>query len=92
MYNEKKEQAYNSESRMNGVSQQYYNRYKSLLTKDQKVELDSEMKKYIKADYPPALARSTAVKQIHLKYGGNNHGATTEELMKLMKINPGDIK
>ena len=92
MYNDKKNQIYNSESKMNGVSQQYYNRYKALLPAKQKAEMDAEMKKYVKASYPPALARSTAVKKIHLKYSGNNHGCSADEMMSLMKITPGDVK
>lgn len=92
MYNEKKNQIYASESRMNGVSQQYYNRYKALLPAKQKTEMDTELKNYIKRSYPPALARATAVQKLHLKYSGNKHGCSTEELMKLMKITPGDVK
>ena len=92
MYNERKNRIYDSESKMNGVSQSYYNKYKALLPAKQKTEMDAEMKKLLNESYPAALARSTAVKMIHLKYGGNNHGCSTEELMKLMKITPGDVK
>lgn len=92
MYTEKKNQIYNSESKMNGVSQQYYNRYRALLPAGQRAEMDAEVKNYVKASYPPALARSSAVKKVHLKYSGNNHGCSDEEVMKLMKITPGDIK
>lgn len=92
MYQTKKYQIYNSESKMNGVSQNYYNRYKALLPKKQKDEMDAELKKMIDQSYPPALARSTAVKKIHLKYSGNRHGCSAEELMTLMKITPGDVK
>ena len=92
MYNQKKQQIYDSESKMNGVSQSYYNKYKALLPPKQKKEMDTVLKRFIDDSYPPALARSSAVKVIHIKYRDNRHGCKPEELMKLMKITPGDIK
>ena len=91
-YNEKKQQIYDSESKMNGVSQAFYNKYRALLPNTQRAEMDAVVKKYIADSYPPALARSSAVKIIHIKYKGNKHGCTPEELLKLMKLTPGDIK
>lgn len=92
MYDAKKQQIYDSESKMNGVSQAFYNKYRTLLPQKQKLEMDAIMKKYIADSYPPALARSSAVKIIHLKYRGNRHGCTPEELLKLMNLTPGDVK
>ncbi len=91
MYNEKKQQIYLSESKMNGVSQDFYNRYRKLLPPRQQKEMDEEMVRYTKNSYPPALARSTAVKKIHLKYSGNKHGCTPEEIMNLLNLTPGDL-
>ncbi|MBE6405502.1 MAG: hypothetical protein E7040_05725 [Lentisphaerae bacterium] len=92
LYNQKKQMIYDSESKMNGVSQSYYNKYKALLPPKQKQEMDAILKTFIDDSYPPALARSSAVKMIHIKYRDNRHGCSPEELMKLMKITPGDIK
>ena len=92
LYNEKKQVVYQSESKMNGVSQNFYNKYRNLLPERQKKELDSERKRYLDESYPPALARSTAVKKLHLKYGGNNHKCTADELMSIMKVTPGAQK
>jgi hypothetical protein len=92
IYNEKKQQIYDSESKMNGVSQAFYNKYRALLPDNQRAEMDAIVKKYIADSYPPALARSSAVKIIHIKYKGNKHGCTPEALLKLMKLTPEDIK
>ena len=92
IYNEKKQQIYDSESKMNGVSQTFYNKYKALLPDNQRAEMDALVKKYVADSYPPALARASAVKIIHLKYKGNKHGCKPEELLKLMKLKPEDIK
>ena len=92
IYNEKKQQIYDSESKMNGVSQAFYNKYRALLPDNQRAEMDAIVKKYIADSYPPALARSSAVKIIHIKYKGNKHGCTPEVLLKLMKLTPEDIK
>ena len=76
---------------MNGVSQDFYNRYRKLLPPRQQKEMDEELVRYTKNSYPPALARSTAVKKIHLKYSGNKHGCTPEEIMNLLNLTPGDL-
>ena len=91
MYNEKKQQIYLSESKMNGVSRDFYIRYRKLLPARQQKELDEEMARYTKESYPPALARSTAVKKIHLKYSGNKHGCSPEEIMEILNLTPGDL-
>ena len=91
-YNEKKQQIYDSESKMNGVSQSFYNKYRALLPEKQRAEMDAVVKKYVADSYPPALARSSAVKIIHIKYKGNKHGCTPEELLKLMKLSPENFK
>ena len=54
-------------------------------------EVDEEMARYTKESYPPALARSTAVKKIHLKYSGNKHGCSPEEIMEILNLTPGDL-
>lgn len=91
IYSRKKQTVYDSESKMNGVSEKLYRNYLDLLPERQQKEMEKYKQEYIEKSYPEALARSTAVKKIHLKYDEKNHGCTDEEMMGILNVKPGDI-
>ena len=86
-YTAAKEKVFRSESKLRGVSETFYNKYRKLLTTPQQEELDALRQKFLKEELTPELARSMAVKTIHTKYRFRQNEYTVSILTDLLKKN-----
>ncbi len=91
LYTKTKNDIFNSENKRRGVSEQFYKRYRAMLTAKQKKELDSVMKKHIAEELSPELSRSMAVKKIHTLYQYKQNAYSKEELERILR-NSGALK
>lgn len=67
-YTRKRDALFHSESRVRGVSEDFYRRYRALLPAAQQNELDSLCRKSLEQEMPAEFARSNAVKTMHTRY------------------------
>ena len=86
LYQQKKDEVYNSESGINGFTRKHYDNFKGLLPESQQKEMEDLRAKYFKESYPAALARSMAAKDIYTKYQGEDHGCNESEIRAILKI------
>jgi len=67
-YTQKKNKIFQSESKIRGVSEAFYAKYRNLLTPEQQKEMDSYCAAAGKQELPAEFARASAVKKMHTKY------------------------
>ncbi len=91
-YSEIREKAYAAESRLNGVSVQYYSSYRGILPARQAEELDLLRDKFLQEQYLPQFAREMAVSRIHNKYKTSIESYSAGELDSLTRQTGGTSK
>lgn len=87
LYTKTKNDLFRSESKLRGVSEEFYKKYRALLTASQGEELDALMKRYLAEELSPELSRSMAVKKLHTKYQYKQDAYSTEELERILRKN-----
>lgn len=84
-YSAKKDAFFHSESRIRGVSEEFYRKYRSFLPPDQQKELDSLCRQQLDQEMPPEFARSSAVKTMHTRYRFRPNSYSEEFLVRILK-------
>lgn len=84
-YSAKKDAFFHSGSRIRGVSEEFYRKYRSFLPPDQQKELDSLCKQQLDQEMPPEFARSAAVKTMHTRYRFRPNSYSEEFLARILK-------
>ncbi len=87
LYTKTKNDLFRSDNKLRGVSEEFYGKYRALLTSGQGTELDALVKTYLADGLSPALARSMAVKKLHTKYQYRNNAYSAEDLEKILRKN-----
>ena len=70
---------------MRGVSEEFYRKYRALLTAPQKKELDALTVQYAAEELSAELSRSMAVKKLHTKYQYRQNAYSEEELERILR-------
>ena len=87
LYTETKNELFRSESKLRGVSEEFYQKYRALLTEPQKKELDALAAQYTAEELSAELSRSMAVKKLHTKYQYRQNAYSEEELERILREN-----
>ena len=85
LYTETKNELFRSESKLRGVSEEFYRKYRALLTEPQKKELDALAAQYPAEELSAELSRSMAVKKLHTKYQYRQNAYSEEELERILR-------
>lgn len=85
LYTETKNELFRSENKLRGVSEEFYRKYRALLTAPQKKELDALTVQYAAEELSAELSRSMAVKKLHTKYQYRQNAYSEEELERILR-------